>query len=255
MEIKDLIKFEPIDLTQILLTIAVVLIIIYAFKSQLNGFFDSLRDRPITVKMSGSETTIELDSPVRPELLAESIPNPQGSQQDIYNWEQTVNYLNNIEGFQKLGFNDLYKKLSNLDSGELAVINYEVNNPSKYYFKDDSMLRYLSIASEKIKYLAFYEREKFVAAIDISYVISGLSSGSNEFSNFGKKLKNGQWSTFPGLIKKENGFERPPSVKELYQYLSANNIDEAPLVQEGKLTGFLNFRSISTELYSQVSGG
>ena len=58
MKVSDLIKFEAIDLTQIIITIGLTLIIIYAFKSQLNNFVNSLQDRPIKVTMSGSATTI-----------------------------------------------------------------------------------------------------------------------------------------------------------------------------------------------------
>ena len=70
-----MIKFEPIDLTQIVITVVVLLIVIYAFKSQLNGFFETLKSRPITVQMSATETTIKLDAPVIPELLSKSVSN------------------------------------------------------------------------------------------------------------------------------------------------------------------------------------
>ncbi len=250
---QDLIKFEPIDITHIVVIIGIVLIIIYSFKSQLNGFFETLQDRPITVKMSGSETTIKLDSPVKPELLAESIPNPQGTQQQIHDWEQTVEHLNNIEGFQKLGFDDLYRKLSSLGRDEFAVINYEVNNPDRNYFRDESMLKYLSIASEKVRYLAFYRNNNFEGAIEIEAVISGLSSRNYKFRNFGDKIKNGQWADFPGLIRKEASFYKTPSVKELYEFLTSKNLNEAPLVKNDKLMGFLNYKSISNELYSQAT--
>lgn len=80
MELKEIIKFEPIDITHIAITIGLALIIIYAFKNQLNTFFETLKDRPITVTVSGSETKIELDAPVKPELLAGAVSNPQGSE-------------------------------------------------------------------------------------------------------------------------------------------------------------------------------
>jgi hypothetical protein len=255
MGLKELIKFEPIDITHIVLTIAIVAIVIYSFKSQLNSFFESLQDRPITVTMTGSETKIKLDAPARLELLAESISNPQGTSQQVRNWEETVGYIDNIEGFQKLGFEDLYQKLSRLRSDQIAVINYEVNNPERNYFRDESMLKYLSIASQKVKYLAFYKEGKFVAAIKIGTVISGLSSGRYEFRSFGDKIKSGDWVNFPGLIKENHAFQTHPSVKELYEYLDSNHISEAPLIKDGKLLGFLNYKSISDELYSQAEKG
>lgn len=252
MGIKELVKFEPIDITHIVVTIAIVLIVIYAFKSQLNSFFDSLQARPITVTMSGSETKIELDAPARLEPLAESIANPQGDQQQINYWEDTVQHLNNIEGFRKLGFEDLYQRLESLKGNQIAVINYEVNDAERNYFRDQSMLKYLSIASEKVKYLAFYEKGKFAGTINIGKVISGLSSGKDEFRNFGEKIKSGDWINFPGLIKADQAFQTRPSVKELYQYLDSHKISEAPLREGNKLVGFLNFKSISDELYSQA---
>ena len=162
MDFEKLIKFEPIDLTQILITVLVLVIIIWAFKAQLDGFFLSLKDRPITVQMSATETLIKLDAPVKPELLSQAVANPEGSQQDLEDWEQAVSYIEDIEGFAKLGFGDLYEKLSALGPSELAVINFAVNDANRFYFNDESMLKYLSIASEKVRYLAFYEDNKFV---------------------------------------------------------------------------------------------
>jgi len=253
MELKDVFKFEPIDITHIAITIGLVLIIIYAFKGQLNSFFESLQHRPITVKVSGSETTIELDAPVKPELLVESIPNPQGTEQELHDWEQVVVNVNNIEGFQKLGFGDLYSKLSSLSPDELAVINYTVDDTGKNYFNDETMLKYLSIASEKIRYLAFYKDNEFVGAIRIEDVISGLASNSYEFENFGEKVKSGQWREFPGLISEDTSFHKTPSVRELYQRLSSTGLSEVPLIDNGQLVALLNYESISNELYAQVS--
>ena len=254
MEINNIIKFEPIDLTHIAITIGLALIIIYAFKNQLNTFFESLKDRPITVTMSGSETKIELDAPVKPEFLVESVSNPQGSEDQLNDWEQTVQYVNNIEGFQKLGFNDLYNKLSALSKGELAVIDFTVNDLSKNYFGDEAMLKYLSIASEKVRYLSLYEGNGFVAAIGIEDVISGLASQKSEFRDFGQKLKKGDWREFPTLITKDLSFEHTPTVRELHNQLNITKLSEIPLLQNGQLSGFLNHKSISEELYAQVSG-
>ena len=253
MKIKEIIKFEPINITQIAITIGLALIIIYAFKTELNSFFESLKDRPITVTMSGTETKIELDAPVTPELLAESISNPQGSEQDFRNWENRIEDINNIEQFPKLGLSDLYRKLSSLNEGDLAVINYTVDDPGKKYFQDKGMLKYLSIASQKIGYLAFYKTDGFVGMISIQDVISGLASNDYLFNNFGRKIINGQWANFPHLITKDVSFDETPSVKDLYSKLSETGLSEIPLISDGKLIGLLNHKSISEKLYSQVA--
>lgn len=253
MALKNIIKFDPIDLTQIIITIGLVLIIIHFFRGQLESFFDTLQHRPITVTMSGSETKIELDAPVQPELLVKSIANPQGSQREIDNWEEVVAHVNDIRGFQKLGFGDLYEKLSSLEPGELAVINFAVDNPGKNYFRDESMLKYLSIASEKVRYLALYMGNEFAGAIGIEDVISGLASNNIRFRNFGEKLKNGNWRNFPKLISQEKSFNKPPSVRVLYDRLASTGLREIPLIQDGKLLGLLSHKSVSDELYEQVS--
>jgi hypothetical protein len=253
MEINDIIKFKPIDITHIVITIGLALIIIYAFQKQLNSFFETLKDRPITVTMSGSATTIELDVPAKPELLVESISNPQGNEDQLNNWQQTIQNVNNIDGFQKLGFSDLYNKLSALTEGELAVINFTIDDSSKNYFGDEAMLKYLSIAAEKIRYLALYKGNEFVAAIGIEDVISGLASQRYEFSDFGQKLKNGAWRELPTLITRDLSFERNPTVRELHNRLNVTKLSEIPLLKNGQLSGFLNHKSISEELYAQVS--
>ena len=254
MEFNDIIKFEPIDITHIAITIGLALIIICVFKKQLNTFFESLQHRPITVKMTGSETTIELDAPVKPEYLAESIANPQGSENQLQDWEQTVQNISSIEGFQKLGFDDLHEKLSSLNYGQVAAINYAVDDDSKHYFNDKAMLKYLSIASDKIKYLAFYKSKRFVGGIAIEDVISGLASKKHEFTNFGDKIKNGEWMNFSSLITKDKGFEKIPTVKELHSKLVSTMLLEIPFIENNKLTGFLSYKSISDELYAQLSG-
>jgi len=42
---------------------------------------------------------------------------------------------------------------------------------------------------------------------------------------------------------------------ELGDALDSYKISEAPLIESGKLLGFLNFKSISDELYSQAENG
>ena len=64
-------KFEALNLTQLLthfLTLVFVLIILFlmfrAFRAELTQFFDTLQNRPVEVTVSGTGTTIRLDSPV-----------------------------------------------------------------------------------------------------------------------------------------------------------------------------------------------
>ena len=79
MSLGKLIKIEPINSTQIIVRSLVLVIVIYAFKTQLNEFFDSLKNQPITVQMSGSETSIMLDAPVTPGLIVGSVQGPMGT--------------------------------------------------------------------------------------------------------------------------------------------------------------------------------
>lgn len=254
MVLDKIIKFEPIDLTRILAIIFVLLIVIFAFKGQLNKFFASLENRPIKVQMTTSATTIELGAPANPELISESVSNPSGSKEQINDWEEEVASVQNIAEFQKLGFGDLFRKLASLGENELAVINFIVNDRKINYFSDPSMLKYLSIASEKVRYLAFYEDNKFVGAIKIQSVIAGLASEKYRFINFGEKIRNGNWDNFPGLVNLDSSFTKTPSIRELQEFLSERNLTEVPLLKNNMLVGFLNYRSISNELYAQASG-
>lgn len=252
MDMSELITFEPIDITHIVITIALALLFIYFFKNQLNDFFQSLQDRPITVTMSGSETKIELDAPVTPRLFSEPISHPQGNDQDVRDWEQRIAYVNNIEQFQKLGFSDLYHRLSALGDDDLAVINYIVDDPSKKYFNDETMLKYLSIASKKVSYIAFYHASSFVGLLPIKAVIAGLASHHIDFEQFGDKLKDGRWQYFSGLLTVDMGFTETPSVKALYQHLSHTGLLAVPFLSNGRLLGLLSYQSVSDELYGQA---
>ncbi|MEN8265136.1 MAG: hypothetical protein ABFR82_16950, partial [Nitrospirota bacterium] len=251
--LKKILKFEPIDLTQIIITMIVLFTIIYAFKTQLNDFFASLKDRPITVEMSGSEAKIHIDVPAATNELAQSVSNPETTRDRLDEWEQDIEHMDDIRMFRKLGFEDLYQRMSTLGPNDFAAINYAVNDPGKNYFRDQSMLKYLSIASEKISYLAFYEDNKFQAVIKTQKVIAGLASDNSKFRSFGNKLKNGKWRNFPGLITRSSSFTHTPTVRELQEFLITNNLTEIPLIQNDRLAGFLNYKSISSELYAQAS--
>jgi hypothetical protein len=144
--------------------------------------------------------------------------------------------------------------LSALGPSELAVINFAVNDANRFYFNDESMLKYLSIASEKVRYLAFYEDKKFVGVIRIQKVIAGLASNNYEFRDFGDKIRSSEWKNFPSLISQTSSLRKTPTIKELRDLLRAENLAEIPFVQGDLLVGFLTYKSISNELYSQASG-
>ena len=85
-------------------------------------------------------------------------------------------------------------------------------------------------------------------------MISGLASGDFRFESFGEKIKNGQWEQFPGVITSESSFRTTPSVKALHDHLTSKKLSEVSLLAGGELVGFLNYESISRELYSQAEG-
>lgn len=55
-----------------------------------------------------------------------------------------------------------------------GVLKYAVGGTDNGY-EDKKMLEYLSVASSKIRFLAFYNKQEFVGAIEIAYVISGIA--------------------------------------------------------------------------------
>ena len=199
MKIDDILTFEPIDLTQIIVYIIIIAVLMVFFRAQLTSFFESLRTRPITVTMDGSETSIKLDAPVDPQSVTTDFTDPTVTSDENQHWGENLEYIENIEGLEKLGFQELSRGLQSLEENEIAVLNYRVNDPSRYYFKDKNMLKYLSIASEKIRYLAFYDGNRFKGYIKIEKVIKGLASDDYEFRDFGEKLKDDRWKSLPGL--------------------------------------------------------
>jgi len=68
MKTKGFIKFEPIDLTQIIIYVIVISVFMMFFKSQIKSFFESLSKRPITVT-DDSGTSIKLNVPVEPKIF------------------------------------------------------------------------------------------------------------------------------------------------------------------------------------------
>jgi hypothetical protein len=112
-------------------------------------------------------------------------------------------------------------------------------------------LKYLSIASEKVNYLAFYDRGVFVGIIPIERVIKGLASSQSEFTGFKYKLYDGDWERFPGLITDQQSFQQTPTIRELYQRLSGSQLGEIPLIEGGRLKAMLNYETVSSALYQQ----
>jgi len=252
MKKEDIFKFEPINLTQIILYIVTLFAVIFLFRSQLNSFFESLSHRPITVKMDGTQTSIELDAPVDPKFFTTSISNPIVTEQNLENWKAILDEPRNVRESRKGGFSQLNRDMESLSEDVIGVMNYMVNDASMNYFEDSNMLKYLSIASEKIRYLAFYDHQQFVAYIKIEKVIKGLASEDDEFRDFGQKLKQNNWQFFPGLVKADKAFSYTPTIKELFERLENSGLTEVPLLKDGQLEAILNYETVSSALYKQT---
>lgn len=249
MKINDF--FEPINLTPVITWVVILGIAIIFFKPQLRAFFGSLTQRPFTVSTDG----ISFDAPAAPQDTIKGFSDPTEDQSDAYTRERWVEKLKSVSivgDFEKTDFEGLYNHISSLGKNEIAVLNYEVNNPNKNYFKDKSMLKYLSIASEKFRYLAFYENGQFTAYIKIEKVIKGLASGDYRFQNFGEKLKSNNWREFTGLILANEVFHQIPTIQQLYDKLESTGLTEVALIEQGKLNSILNYETVSNALYQQT---
>ena len=119
MKISEIIKFDPVDLTQIIVYTITLFIIILFFRSQLEAFFESLSKRPITVTMDGSETSIKLDAPVEPQFLTTGFTDPTVTSYANEGWGESLEFINNIEGFEKMGFSQLQYDISSLGDNEV----------------------------------------------------------------------------------------------------------------------------------------
>ena len=253
MKIRDL--FEPINLTPVVTWIVIFFLAVIFFKPQLKAFFGSLTKRPFNVGVDGSGLNISFEAPATPQDTVKGFAEPTESVADtmtLNDWSNTLESVRRIEDFQKTGFSQLYYDISNLGENEIAVLNYEVNNPNKNYFQDKNMLKYLSIASEKFRYLAFYENNQFVAYIKIEKVIKGLASGDYHFQNFGVRLKTNGWQEFTGLIRANEVFHQVPTIQQLYDKLESTDLTEIALVEQGKLKSILNYETVSNALYQQT---
>jgi len=245
-------NFEPINVTQIILYVIIISVLLFFFKTQLTAFFDTLKDRPITVTMNSSETSIRLDAPVVPRLTTNSITDPTRSPDAFNHWENILDDIRDPETFRKMDIGQLFRDLENMGPGEVGVLNFEVNDPDRPYYQDPNMLKYLSVAAEKIRYLAFYDETHFVGYIKIESVIKGLAAGEDAFNYFGDKLKHGDWAYFPGLITEDQAFREIPTIRELYERLKNDQYSEIPFIQDDKLKAILNYETIADGLYQQT---
>lgn len=257
--LQKIFKFEALDLTQILihfLTLVFVLIILFltfrAFRAELTQFFNTLQNRPVEVSVSGTGTTIKLDVPVEAHPVTRSIDAPP-SMIDPRNWDASIPAERNIDELTKGGFSTLLSQLERLDPQKKGVLSFVVNSENRLYYPDREMLFYLTRASEKIMYLAFYdeERREFQGLLRIDDAIAGLAANQTEFNDFGLKLTQGHWRAFPHLITREQAFTKPPTIRQLYEKL-ASGLSDVPLLTNGRLIGILDYATVADALYKQV---
>jgi hypothetical protein len=253
MKLKKLIQFEPIDLTKIILYLIIIGVVLTFFNKQLTSFLGDLNERKIIVETpSGSSVT--LDVPVKYTAVTAGINTPEytGTLEQEEMWEELLSDANNYTGLAKGGFRELFIGLESLEEDEIGVINFVVDDNRYAYFGDRNMLKYLSIASEKIQYLAFYRENQFQGCIKIQRVVKGLASEDELFQNFGEKLREGAWSEFPGLITLDQSFTEVPTIKELYLILATTDHTFLPLVENGKMSAILNYETVADGLYEQT---
>lgn len=236
MSIKDIISFDPINLTSIITTLMVLGILLMVFDKQLKRFMDNLE----TIQFNVKEGSISLTAKPRLEPLADATSN----------FNENIESLAPIDEFRKSTYADLHQTLEQMGDN-LGVLRYAVNTDVNYY-SDDGMLKYLSIASEKVKFIAFYEDETFKGAIEIEKVIAGIANGQYQYTNFGFKLRTGEWQSFPALIAEDDVFIAKPDIKTLYERLSQTGLSAIPLLENNRLVGFLDYKSITEQMYSQV---
>lgn len=237
MQLSKLIKFEPINLTSIIITILILAVLTLFFNQQVADFLSRVE------KFEAGADGISLTA----------TPAVHPLEQVGDNFQNIVKGGAPLDLFRKSTISDLNRSLDNIRQGDQAVISFVVDGNAGYY-DDAGMLDYLSIAAEKVKYLAFYNNGKLVGAIAIEAVISGLANGSEVYARFGDRLNNGEWRYFPNLISDDQVFSNQPSLEELYQRLLATGHSAIPLVNNDKLVGFLDYKSIADELYTQAKG-
>lgn len=236
MNLRDFVSWEPINLTNIIMTFGVLFLIALAYGKELDRFMSNL----------GS---VELDF-LSGKVTLTSHPEVKPLSQVPTDFDATFSGTGISENFGKSTISELENSMEGL-SEKNAVLNFDVNG-GKNYYTDKLMFKYLSIASQKVKYLAFVDDGIFKGAIEIENVISGIAKEQDKYTGFGEKLNNGGWQNFPALINTQQVFNQQPTLKELYEALKANGRDALPLVKNQTLVGFLSYQSIADDLYKQA---
>lgn len=258
--LRKIFKLEAIDLTQILihfLTLIFVLIILFlmfrTFRTELTQFFQTLQNRPVEVSVTGTGATIRLDAPVEAHPVTSPIDVPP-SATAAEDWDASIPAEHNIDAMTKGGLSTLVNQLDGLDPQKKSVLGLVVDSESWLYYPDREMLFYLTRASEKIRYLVFYdERREFQGLLEIYEAIAGLAAGQDEFQDFRRKLTHGEWRGFPHLIAREHAFTQPPTIRQLYGKLESG-LSVAPLLENERLIGILDYETVADALYNQAKG-
>ncbi|MFT6871800.1 MAG: hypothetical protein ACJAVN_000802 [Roseivirga sp.] len=256
MDLKKIFQFEPINATKILLYAIFITVIVGFFRPEVSAFMSSLSERGFTVGADGSFT---FDALTEPSNILTNVSNESGLTSQNRQSESAISNIDlgdvdfrDTERITKSSTESLISKIKNLKEGITAVIDFVVDNPAAYYYADDNMKVYLALASEKIRYLAFYDGSQFKGYIKIERVIKGMAAKEREFTNFGEKLRNGQWKNFDGLIGAEEAFDSVPTVAELYDRLESSGQKEIPLLKNGKLLAILTHQDVAEGMYKQV---
>lgn len=236
MKIKDFVVFEPLNLSNLILVIFLLTVIYGKFSGEIDKFMKNLSS--VTVNMLSGEVTLTSHPQVKP------------LQNVDYEFNSRLNDNSVINEFGKSSYVELQNIIDNMGD-EKAVIRYEVNKTMPYY-NDEGMLKYLTIASKKVKFLSFYSQGDFMGAIEIEKVMAGITLKEYEYTQFFKKLANGQWQQFPDLISIEQVFTSKPTLEGLYLRLESTGFSAIPLVEGRVLVGFLDYESIATDLYQQA---
>lgn len=247
-EKKKFFQFEPINLTKIITYLIVIIVIMIFFRPEITGFMGSLSERGFSVNADG----ITFDAVTEPSTILTNVSDDPRLTAQNSNQERELNQLDDeqvrpgdFSSFGKSSLTDLIKRIQNLDESAIAVIDFRVNDQNSYYYKDPTMLKYLTIASSKIRYLAFYDDQKFQGYIKIERVIKGLAANEKVFEDFGEKLRNNDWRNFRGLISASHSFDVDPTIQELYTALSESGQDEVPLLTDGRLTAIFTYEDLS----------
>lgn len=254
-EKKKIFQFEPINLTKIITTLIVLTVVMIFFRPELTAFMDSLSERGFSVSADG---TFTFDAVTEPSTVLTNVSdNPDITAQNSMQ-ERELRDLSNDEvrpgdfsSFGKSSLTDLMDRIQNLKEGDIAVVDYRVNYPGSYYYNDTNMLKYLTIASAKVRYLAFYDSDGFQGYIKIERVIKGLAANEPAFKNFGEKLKNNRWRQFKDLVPVTHSFSEPPTISQLHDALVESGQDEVPLLSNGRLTAILTYEDIVKSIYEQ----